>query len=139
MANHFSQLAKKSRTNGSTEKIAKEQIGKPSLDIFKLGDDVLRQNSKRITKVDESIRKLSRQMLQSMYAAKGIGLAAPQIGINKELLVIDVNFEDSAAEPLILINPRNYRLWNTLNSYEEGCLSIPGVYLNVVRPSNYKN
>ena len=44
-------------------------------------------------------------MLQSMYAAKGIGLAAPQIGINKELLVIDVNFEDSAAEPLILINP----------------------------------
>ena len=57
MANHFSQLAKKSRTNGSSEKIAKEQTGKPSLDIYKLGDDVLRQNSKRITKVDESIRK----------------------------------------------------------------------------------
>ena len=65
MANHFSQLAKKSRTNGSSEKIAKEQTGKPSLDIYKLGDDVLRQNSKRITKVDESIRKLAREMLQS--------------------------------------------------------------------------
>jgi len=52
VANHFSQLAKKSRTNGSAEKIAKEQPGKPSLDIYKLGDDVLRQNSKRITKVD---------------------------------------------------------------------------------------
>ena len=51
MANHFSQLAKKSRTNGSSEKLAKEQTGKPSLDIYKLGDDVLRQNSKRITKV----------------------------------------------------------------------------------------
>ena len=71
MANHFSQLAKKSRTNGSSEKIAKEQTGKPSLDIYKLGDDVLRQNSKRIIKVDESIRKLAREMLQSMYAAKG--------------------------------------------------------------------
>ena len=91
MANHFSQLAKKSRINGNAEKIAKEQSGKPSLDIYKLGDDVLRQNSKRITKVDQSIRKLAKEMLQSMYAAKGIGLAAPQIGINKELLVIDVN------------------------------------------------
>ena len=62
-------------------------------------------------------------MLQSMYAAKGIGLAAPQIGINKELLVIDVNFEDSAAEPLILINPEITDFGTTLNSYEEGCLS----------------
>ena len=117
MANHFSQLAKKSRTNVSSEKIAKEQTGKPSLDIYKLGDDVLRQNSKRITKVDESIRKLVREMLQSMYAAKGIGLAAPQIGINKELIVIDVNFEDSAAEPLILINPEITDFGTTLNSY----------------------
>jgi len=138
VANHFSQLAKQSRTNGSSEKIAKEQTSKPSLDIYKLGDDVLRQNSKRITKVDESIRKLAREMLQSMYAAKGIGLAAPQIGINKELLVIDVNFEDSAAEPLILINPEITDFGTTLNSYEEGCLSIPGVYLNVVRPSTIK-
>ena len=73
-----------------------------------------------------------------MYAAKGIGLAAPQIGINKELLVIDVNFEDSAAEPLILINPEITDYGTTLNSYEEGCLSIPGVYLNVVRPSTIK-
>ena len=54
-------------------------------------------------------------MLQSMYAAKGIGLAAPQIGINKELLVIDVNFEDSAAEPLILINPEITDFGTTLN------------------------
>jgi len=138
VANHFSKLAKKSRTNGDAEKIAKEQTGNPSLNIYKLGDDVLRQNSKRITKVDESIRTLAREMLQSMYAAKGIGLAAPQIGINKELLVIDVNFEDSAAEPLILINPEITDFGTTLNSYEEGCLSIPGVYLNVVRPSTIK-
>ena len=138
VANHFLQLAKKSRTNGNSDKIAKNQTGKPSLEIFKLGDNVLRKNSKRISKVDESIRKLAREMLQSMYAAKGIGLAAPQIGINKELLVVDINFEDSAAEPLILINPEITAYGTTLNSYEEGCLSIPGVYLNVVRPSTIK-
>ena len=138
MANHFSQLAKKSRTNGDSEKIIKDQTGSPNLEIYKLGDDVLRQNSKRISKVDNSIRKLAREMLQSMYAAKGIGLAAPQIGINKELLVIDINFEDAAAEPLILINPEITDYGTTLNSYEEGCLSIPGIYLNVIRPSTIK-
>jgi len=138
VANHFSQLARKSKTNGSAEKISKEQTNEPSLQIYKLGDDVLRQSAKRISKVDNSIRSLSREMLQSMYAAKGIGLAAPQIGIDKELLVIDVNFEDSAAEPLILINPEITDFGTTLNSYEEGCLSIPGVYLNVIRPSTIK-
>ena len=138
MANHFSQLARKSKLNGATEKISKEQKGTPSLEIYKLGDDVLRKNSKRISKVDNSIRTLAKEMLQSMYAAKGIGLAAPQIGINKELLVIDVNYDDSAAEPLILINPEISSYGTTLNSYEEGCLSIPGVYLNVIRPSTIK-
>ena len=138
MANHFSQLARKSKLNGATEKISKEQTGTPSLEIYKLGDDVLRKNSKRISKVDNSIRSLAKEMLQSMYAAKGIGLAAPQIGINKELLVIDVNYDDSAAEPLILINPEISSYGTTLNSYEEGCLSIPGVYLNVIRPSTIK-
>ena len=138
MANHFSQLARNSRSYGSTEKISKEQTGKPSLEIYKLGNNVLRQNARRISKVDSSIRNLAKKMLQSMYAAKGIGLAAPQIGINKELLVIDVNFEDSAADPLILINPEITDYGTTLNSYEEGCLSIPGVYLDVVRPSTIK-
>ena len=138
MANHFSQLARNSRSYGSKEKISKEQTGKPSLEIYTLGDEVLRQNARRISKVDNSIRGLAKEMLQSMYAAKGIGLAAPQIGIQKELLVIDVNFEDSAAEPLILINPEITDYGTTLNAYEEGCLSIPGVYLNVIRPSTIK-
>ena len=138
MANNFSQLARKSKANSPTEKVSKEQAGTPSLEIYKLGDDILRANAKRISKVDNSIRNLAKEMLQSMYAAKGIGLAAPQIGIKKELLVIDINFEDTAAEPLILINPEITDYGTTLNSYEEGCLSIPGVYLNVVRPSTIK-
>ena len=138
MANHFSQLARKSRGSVANIKVNKEVQENPSLEIFKLGNKVLRQNSHRIVKVAESIRDLAKEMIQSMYSAKGIGLAAPQIGINKELLVIDVNFEDSAADPLILINPEITDYGSTLNSYEEGCLSIPGVYLNVIRPSTIK-
>ena len=84
------------------------------------------------------LENLLEKCFKACMQLKGIGLAAPQIGINKELLVIDVNFEDSAAEPLILINPEITDFGTTLNSYEEGCLSIPGVYLNVVRPSTIK-
>ena len=138
MANHFSQLARTSRNNVSTTKVTKEAIDNPPLEIYKLGSNTLRTTAKRISKVDIDTRKLAREMLQSMYSAKGIGLAAPQVGISKELLVIDINFEDSAAEPLILINPEITAFGSTLNSYEEGCLSIPGVYLNVIRPSTIK-
>jgi len=138
VANHFSHLARKSRNNVSTTKVAKEAIDNPPLEIYKLGSNTLRTTAKRISKVDFDTRKLAREMLQSMYSAKGIGLAAPQVGISKELLVIDINFEDSAAEPLILINPEITAFGSTLNSYEEGCLSIPGVYLNVIRPSTIK-
>ena len=138
MANHFSHLARKSRNNVSTTKVTKEAIDNPPLEIYKLGSNTLRTTAKRISKVDIDTRKLAREMLQSMYSAKGIGLAAPQVGISKELLVIDINFEDSAAEPLILINPEITAFGSTLNTYEEGCLSIPGIYLNVIRPSTIK-
>ncbi len=138
MANQFSQLARKSRNNVSNTKVKKEAVENPPLEIFKLGSETLRTEAKRISKVDNKLRDLARDMLQSMYSAKGIGLAGPQVGISKELLVIDINFEDSAAEPLILINPEITAFGSTLTTYEEGCLSIPGIYLNVVRPSTIK-
>ena len=138
MANHFSELAKKSRNAVSSTKVNKEVLDNPPLEIFKLGSSTLRTEAQHISKVDNEIRKLAKDMLQSMYSAKGIGLAAPQVGISKELLVIDINFEDSAAEPLILINPEITAFGSTLTTYEEGCLSIPGIYLNVVRPSTIK-
>ena len=138
MANQFSQLARKSRNNVSSTKVNKEAVDNPPLEIFKLGSETLRTEAKRISKVDNKLRDLARDMLKSMYSAKGIGLAGPQVGISKELLVIDINFEDSAAEPLILINPEITAFGSTLTTYEEGCLSIPGIYLNVVRPSTIK-
>jgi peptide deformylase len=105
------------------------------LDIRRLGSRDLRQSARRISKVDESVRDLARDMLRSMYAARGIGLAAPQVGVQRQLLVIDLDLEEAATPPLVLINPEISAAGASLNTYEEGCLSIPGVYLNVVRPS----
>ena len=73
-----------------------------------------------------------------MYSAKGIGLAAPQVGIHKQLLVIDLDLENATTPPIVLINPEITEFSASIDTYEEGCLSIPGVYLNVIRPSSIK-
>ena len=114
--------------------VEKTKLNKPPLEIHYLGDRVLRQPAKRIAKVDDSIRRLIKQMLQTMYSADGIGLAAPQIAVNKQLIVIDCELDDPASPPLVLINPKITRYSSELCNAEEGCLSIPGVYLEVTRP-----
>jgi peptide deformylase len=106
--------------------------------VYQLGDEALRTPDNRIVKVDDSIRKLVKDMLITMYSSKGIGLAAPQVGVKKRLLVIDLNFEDPKSPPMVFINPEIISSSATLDTYEEGCLSIPGVYLNVLRPSSIK-
>ncbi len=115
--------------------VEKKKLKNPPLSIHYLGDRVLRQPAKRIAKVDDSLRELVRQMLQTMYSEDGIGLAAPQVGMNKQLLVVDADPENSAAPPLVLINPKIVSYSDELVTGQEGCLSIPGVYLDVVRPT----
>ena len=134
MASSFAKLARTAENTGRLQ-VSKEPVDSPPYDIHTLGDQVLRAPAKRIGKVDDSIRSLARDMLVSMYAARGIGLAAPQIGQPLQLLVIDLEIEDPKSSPLILINPEITAVGGSLCTYEEGCLSIPGVYLQVVRPS----
>ncbi|MEA5470951.1 peptide deformylase [Spirulina sp. 06S082] len=114
--------------------VAKKKLKNPPLEIHHLGDRVLRQPAKRIAKVDDSVRQLIREMLQTMYSADGIGLAAPQVAVNKQLIVIDCEPKDESNEPLVLINPKIISASKALCDAEEGCLSIPGVYLDVTRP-----
>ena len=135
LARSFAQLARTAEKTKSSIIISKEPIETPPLEIHTLGDKVLRQEARRISKVNEETRDLAKDMLQSMYSAKGIGLAAPQVGIHKQLLVIDLDLETPTTPPLVLINPEITSSSATLDTYEEGCLSIPGVYLNVIRPS----
>ncbi len=135
MPRSFAQLARSAEKTKAAIHVAKEALDVAPLEIHKFGDRVLRQSSRRISKVDEPIRDLARDMLRSMYTAKGIGLAAPQVGVHKQLLVIDIDLETASTPPIVLINPEIIGSSATLETYEEGCLSIPGVYLNVVRPS----
>ena len=123
--------------------VEKKKLDNPPLDIHYLGDRVLRQPAKRIAKVDDKIRTTIREMLQTMYSEDGIGLAAPQVGINKQLIVIDIALDKPDEPPLVLINPKIVRSSSNFCNSEEGCLSIPGVYLEVTRPEeievSYKN
>jgi len=114
--------------------VDKQKVDHPPLELHYLGDKVLRQPAKRIAKVDDSIRQLAKEMLQTMYSAQGIGLAAPQVGVNKQLLVVDCEPDNPDVAPLIMINPQVIRMGKELCLVEEGCLSIPNVFLDVVRP-----
>lgn len=114
--------------------VEKKKLAKPPLDIHYLGDRVLRQPAKRIASVDDDLRRTIVAMLQTMYSADGIGLAAPQVGIHKQLIVIDCEPDNPEVSPLVLINPTIKKYGNTLCKDQEGCLSIPGVYLDVERP-----
>ncbi|MCP9831719.1 peptide deformylase [Synechococcus sp. HJ21-Hayes] len=134
MASSFARLARSAELSGRLQ-VSKEPVDNPPYDIHQLGDEVLRTPARRIGKVDDAVRDLARDMLVSMYAARGIGLAAPQIGVHQQLLVIDLELEDPSSPPLVLINPEITGVGGTICTYEEGCLSIPGVYLDVVRPS----
>jgi len=131
----FAQMARSAEQMSRGVQVPKQVIDNPPLTIATLGSQVLRQPARRISKVDEAVRDLARDMLRSMYAASGIGLAAPQVGVHKQLLVIDLDPENAAAPPMVLINPEITSFGAGLDTYEEGCLSIPGVYLDVVRPS----
>jgi peptide deformylase len=114
--------------------VEKKKLKKPPLQVHHMGDRLLRQPAKRVSKIDDSLRDLIRQMLQTMYSEDGIGLAAPQVGINKQLLVIDVDPEEASTLPLVMINPAITGFSNELALDQEGCLSIPGVFLDVKRP-----
>jgi peptide deformylase len=135
LARSFAQMARTAEQGNRTVQVPKEPLEHPPLAIHRLGSKELRAPARRISRVDDGIRDLARDMLRSMYAARGIGLAAPQVGVHKQLLVIDLDLDEPATPPLVLINPEITASGASFNTYEEGCLSIPGVYLNVVRPS----
>ncbi|MBB3442746.1 peptide deformylase [Sinorhizobium sp. B11] len=101
-----------------------------------LPDPLLRQVSQPIERVDADLQRLSDDMLETMYDAPGIGLAAIQIGVPRRMLVIDLSKEGEEKQPLIFINPEIVRSSDERSVYEEGCLSIPDYYAEVERPAN---
>ena len=138
LAGSFAQLAKKAKKESAALSVPKEAVENPPLEIYKLGNNVLRHQANRVSKVDDSMRDIAKNMLTSMYTAKGIGLAGPQVGIQKRILVIDLDIENTTSPPHVFVNPEIISSSGSIDTYEEGCLSIPGVYLDVVRPTSIK-
>ena len=98
-------------------------------------DPILRKKCEPLEKVDDDIRKLMQDMLETMYDAPGIGLAAVQIGILKRLIVIDISKDEKKRDPLFLINPVILKSSKKTSTYEEGCLSLPGQFAEIERPA----
>jgi peptide deformylase len=105
------------------------------LPIIMLPDPVLRQVSVPVERVDDALRTLMDDMLETMYAAPGVGLAAIQVGVPRRLFVLDVAEEDEEPSPLYLVNPEIVTLGPETRVHEEGCLSIPDVHIEIERPS----
>ncbi len=98
-------------------------------------DPILRKKCEPIEKVDEELKKLMNEMLETMYQAPGIGLAAIQVGILKRAVVIDISKDEQKRDPLFLINPEILQRSKETSVYEEGCLSLPGQFAEIERPA----
>ncbi|MDE0058810.1 MAG: peptide deformylase [Defluviicoccus sp.] len=104
------------------------------LPIITAPDPRLRRKCAPVEAVDEAVRGLMDDMLETMYAAPGIGLAAPQVGIARRVVVVDISREDEERTPYRMANPEVVEASDTLAEYEEGCLSLPQHYEEVARP-----
>jgi peptide deformylase len=108
----------------------------PKLRVIKLPDPVLREKSLPVETVDAEVRSFLNEMLETMYVAPGVGLAAVQVGVLRRMLVIDLaRGENEEKRPLMLINPEIVSKGDTPRVHEEGCLSIPEMYAEVQRPA----
>ncbi len=104
-------------------------------EIITAPDPRLKQVSKPVERVDDELRRLMDDMLETMYAAPGIGLAAIQVGVPKQVIVMDLAREDEEPQPRYFVNPEILWTSDEFTTYEEGCLSVPELYEDVDRPA----
>ena len=108
------------------------------LPILEVPDPRLRLKAAPVAEVDAEVTALLESMLETMYAAPGIGLAAPQIGIARRIVVLDVSPKEEERQPIRLINPELVETGGALMEAEEGCLSLPNQYAPVKRPERVR-
>ena len=95
---------------------------------------ILREKSLKVESVDKDLQNLMDDMLETMYAAPGIGLAAIQVGIPKRIIVLDISYKEGNKNPMYFVNPEIIEKSNKNSTYEEGCLSVPGQFAEIDRP-----
>lgn len=108
------------------------------LPIIIAPDPRLKEKCAPVDSVDESVGKLMADMLETMYLAPGIGLAAPQVGVTKRVIVVDASGKDEERNPIRMANPELLSASDELYAYEEGCLSLPEHYAEVERPARIR-
>ena len=108
------------------------------LDIITVPDPLLKTKSTEVAEVNDDVRKLMDDMLETMYAAPGIGLAAIQVGVPKRVLVMDTEGDVDNPSPILMANPKVIWESTEINTYNEGCLSVPEQYATVERPEKVK-
>ncbi len=106
--------------------------------ILTVPDPLLKQRSEPVAEVDDELRALMDDMLETMYAAPGIGLAAVQVGVPKRVIVMDLSKDEEAKAPRYFVNPEILWASEETAPYEEGCLSVPEVYDEVERPARVR-
>jgi peptide deformylase len=106
-----------------------------TLPILTIPDPVLRKEAAAVERVDAALLTLAEDMLATMYDAPGVGLAAPQIGILRRLIVMDPSRDEDAKSPLVMVNPVILERSDEMRVHDEGCLSIPDVTAEVERPA----
>lgn len=108
------------------------------LDIIVAPDPRLKKKAVPIERVDASVAKLMADMLETMYDAPGVGLAAPQVGVSKRIIVVDAARDGEPPQPIKMANPEVVWSSDDKKEHEEGCLSLPEEYQNVTRPARIK-
>ena len=108
------------------------------LDIIVAPDPRLKITAKAVTAVDDDVRKLMDDMLDSMHVSNGIGLAAPQVGDSRRVIVVDISRADEEPDPIHMANPELLWVSDEENNHEEGCLSLPEQYAEVERPESIR-
>lgn len=108
------------------------------LPIITAPDSRLKLVCEPVARVDDQVRKLMDDMLETMYLAPGIGLAAPQVGVPKRVIVVDVSRDKEPRNPIRMANPEILSTSDELVTYEEGCLSVPDHYADVERPARVR-
>ncbi len=108
------------------------------LPIITIPDPLLKTTSKPVERVDDELRKLLDDMLETMYEAPGIGLAAIQVAVPRRVIVIDIAKDEQPKNPIYIINPEILEVSDELRLHEEGCLSIPEIYAEIERPAKVR-
>jgi peptide deformylase len=106
--------------------------------ILTAPDPRLKAVSEPVARVDDEVKKLADDLLETMYAADGIGLAAVQVGVPKRMLVMDIAQQQGKREPMVFINPKIVWASDDMATFEEGCLSVPEIWDDVERPAKIR-